>query len=203
MAGLEPPLDRIYALLRDHPDGLREYQLYRLLRAEQIAPWYTESQEYPLQDPLTLFRLHFLLFHLLYQLRDRLLAAGQGDLSIHCLAIVLYPTASPPMVIGDIGDHTPATHDPLRAYYLDLNQLHQTDAAAVRAMLDGFWRRYLGQEQQQQALQTLGLTAPAGREQIKQRYHHLARRHHPDCGGDAEQFRRIHEAAEQLLQAHL
>ncbi|MBF0158595.1 MAG: DnaJ domain-containing protein [Magnetococcales bacterium] len=184
-------LDHIHGILKNHPDGLREYELYRLLRAERIVPWYNE-QDYPLQDPLTLFRLHFLLFHLLYRLRDRLLDRGQGDLTIHCLRIALLPAG--------VTDNAPVLHDPLRSYYLDLDQLYQTGVDEVTTMLDDFWRRYRLQDQQQQALQSLGLTAPVDREAIRRRYYRLARQHHPDCGGDVEQFRRISAAAELLLQ---
>jgi hypothetical protein len=50
----------------------------------------------------------------------------------------------------------------------------------------------------QQALEQLGLQAGASREAIKRAYRHLAKRHHPDLGGDGDAFRRL-EAAYRLL----
>jgi hypothetical protein len=38
-----------------------------------------------------------------------------------------------------------------------------------------------------------------GRAQIKAQFRRLARVHHPDCGGDAENFRRIMAAYEQAI----
>ena len=44
----------------------------------------------------------------------------------------------------------------------------------------------------------LGLPRDATREQIEAAYRRLARQHHPDRGGTAEQFRRVQEAYERL-----
>ncbi|QBD82728.1 J domain-containing protein [Ktedonosporobacter rubrisoli] len=53
--------------------------------------------------------------------------------------------------------------------------------------------------QRQQALSVLGLPLNATSEQIKRRYRTLAKRHHPDRGGDPEQMRRIVAAYELLM----
>jgi DnaJ-class molecular chaperone len=45
-----------------------------------------------------------------------------------------------------------------------------------------------------QALETLELPQMVTREEIKRQYRHLAKKHHPDRGGDAETMRRIAEA---------
>jgi DnaJ domain len=42
--------------------------------------------------------------------------------------------------------------------------------------------------------EVLGLAPTATRDEIKRRYRELAKRHHPDMGGDADQFSRIAEA---------
>lgn len=44
------------------------------------------------------------------------------------------------------------------------------------------------------ALAVLGLSGPAGPDEVKQAYRRRARELHPDAGGDAEQFRRVQEA---------
>jgi len=58
--------------------------------------------------------------------------------------------------------------------------------------------------ERQRALAVLGLSANATPQQIKRRYRTLAKRHHPDRGGDRQQMQRIIEAYELLAkeQAH-
>ena len=53
--------------------------------------------------------------------------------------------------------------------------------------------------QRQQALAVLGLPMNASRQQIKRRYRALAKRHHPDRGGDQRQMQRIIAAYEFLM----
>jgi len=53
--------------------------------------------------------------------------------------------------------------------------------------------------QRQQALAVLGLPTNATIPQIKKRYRKLARRYHPDLGGDAHQMQRLTAAYEYLM----
>ena len=53
--------------------------------------------------------------------------------------------------------------------------------------------------ERQQALAVLGLPPNATRQQIKQRYRLLAKKHHPDRGGDQREMRRIIAAYELLM----
>ena len=53
--------------------------------------------------------------------------------------------------------------------------------------------------ERQQALALLGLPPNATRQQIKRRYRSLAKRYHPDRGGDQQQMRRIIAAYELLM----
>jgi DnaJ-domain-containing protein 1 len=53
--------------------------------------------------------------------------------------------------------------------------------------------------ERQQALAVLGLPANATRQQIKRRYRALAKRYHPDRGGDQRQMQRIIAAYELLM----
>ena len=50
------------------------------------------------------------------------------------------------------------------------------------------------------ALRTLGLRKGATAEEIKKAYKRLAREHHPDKGGDSNEFIKIHDAYESLSQ---
>ena len=52
--------------------------------------------------------------------------------------------------------------------------------------------------ERQQALAVLGLPSDATRQEIKRRYRELAKKYHPDRGGDQKEMRRI-IAAYQLL----
>ncbi len=53
--------------------------------------------------------------------------------------------------------------------------------------------------ERQQALRVLGLPSNATPEQIKRRYRSLAKRYHPDRGGDQRQMQRIIAAYEYLM----
>lgn len=53
--------------------------------------------------------------------------------------------------------------------------------------------------ERQQALIVLGLPANATRQQIKRRYRALAKKYHPDRGGDQKQMQRIIAAYEVLM----
>ena len=53
--------------------------------------------------------------------------------------------------------------------------------------------------ERQQALNVLGLPANATPQQIKRRYRSLAKKYHPDRGGDRQQMMRIIAAYELLM----
>jgi curved DNA-binding protein CbpA len=52
--------------------------------------------------------------------------------------------------------------------------------------------------ERQQALAVLGLPPDATHQQIKRRYRELAKKHHPDRGGDPREMQRIIAAYELL-----
>jgi DnaJ-domain-containing protein 1 len=56
--------------------------------------------------------------------------------------------------------------------------------------------------ERQRALTVLGLPPNATPKQIKKRYRTLAKRHHPDLGGDQQQMQRIVAAYEFLMKEH-
>jgi curved DNA-binding protein CbpA len=64
----------------------------------------------------------------------------------------------------------------------------QSSANPARAILE-----------RQQALAVLGLPPNATSQQIKRRYRALAKRHHPDRGGDPRQMQRIIAAYDFLM----
>lgn len=189
--------DAFVNLLRDilslHPAGLSEYDLLQRLRQDTAG----EATGIELgtgrcDDSHNLFRTHFLLFHHLYRLREQLVGERTGDLDIHTLCIRwLPPRAGDGQQLGQA--------DPLRAYYLDLNNLVNTTREDVDQMLGRFWSRFSRDDRRHEALATLDLPADADEESIRQQYRRLAMRHHPDRGGDAGQLQAINAAMAILL----
>ena len=71
---------------------------------------------------------------------------------------------------------------------LGMRSMWESRANPARLMLE-----------RQQALSVLGLPPNATPQQIKRRYRALAKRYHPDRGGDHRQMRRIIAAYELLM----
>ncbi len=181
-------LNELFSILSGFPGGIQEYDLLGILQEKTIPVFKDFSLEYPLQ----LFRWHFLIFHLLYSLRDLLRQERTGDLAIHCLHIALLPYISNETTLPDFPDS-------LREYYLDLNQIYQVDKDAVSEMIQQFWARYGKFSKRPEALRVLGLSDSATPGAIKIRFRELVLVHHPDKGGDREIFEKISEAASILL----
>lgn len=181
-------LDRLYQIIAENPTGIKEYELYQQLKKAKIQPFTAGN----LADELVLYRTHFLLFHLLYSLQDRLRKAAGEDLEIHCLRICLKPWHPTPESI-------PAKVDPLRSYYMEVERLETVHRSEVQGMLADFWRQFKAEDGRSDALLELGLQDPVAEQEIKRQFRKLAKQHHPDRGGDPAQFRRITAAVETLL----
>jgi len=169
------------------PAGLSEFELIQHLDQEYGSLFPKPN----LGDPLLLFQHHFILMHVLYQLQEQWWQANHCLLDIGALRIAIRP-------IGEGATQQLTSTASLRDYYLDGNNLTRETSASVQHLLDGFWKRLLGEEHRPQALAELGLDETADRNTIRTRYRQLANEHHPDKGGDPERFRRIREAYEQL-----
>lgn len=175
------------ALLREilalHPEGLSEYELLSQLRGDSRSGFAPGRSE----DPQDLFRTHFLLFHLLYRLRDELRREQTGDLEIHTLKIRWHTHIDgDPQALG--------RPDPLAVYYLDLDNLKATTRADIERMLGQFWARFARFDRRGAALAVLELPEDADADSILRQYRRLAMRHHPDRGGDAARLQAINAA---------
>ncbi|SCZ50052.1 DNA-J related domain-containing protein [Thiohalomonas denitrificans] len=168
--------------LHRNPSGLGEFELISRLRK---AGWPEFERTYP-TDFLGLFKRHFLLFHILFRLRDRYRQEQVGELAIGALRIVLEPYCS--------GTEAIATSDPLREYYLDFSQLTSTSEKEVLVLLDGFRGRLDADGEKGSALALMGLSEPVEYAAIKHRYRQLAMRHHPDRGGDQVRLQDLNHA---------
>ncbi len=73
----------------------------------------------------------------------------------------------------------------------------------LRTSIRAFWQSDVNPARavllRQQALAVLGLPPTATPQQIKRRYRALAKRHHPDLGGDPQQMQRIIAAYDFLV----
>ena len=181
------PTQRIEALVLEllaaHPAGLSEYELFKGLDRKGLEGF----ADPVFHDPLALFRSHFLLFHVLYRLADRLVREDSGRLAISPLCVRLHPGRAATTGAVD-------RPDPLRSYYLDLENLSATDAAQVNAMLGRFWARLDEPSQRAEALAVLGLEEPVDEPTIRRRYRRLVMEHHPDRGGDKERLQALNAA---------
>ena len=159
-----------------------EYGLIEALRATDNKA----IPKAPLIEPLILFRTHFVLFHTLYKLRERLWREQRGHLQINPLNISLQPYRP--------GNTGVATYDPLRDYYSDLSRLETTSVEDIKELLGKFWSKFHASEQRQEALSVLALRDPVDFPTIKRQYRRLAMRHHPDRGGSRERLQEINAA---------
>ncbi|KEA65150.1 DnaJ-related protein [Marinobacterium lacunae] len=185
-----PLLAPIARLLHQHPGGLSEYALMKQLEFDGLAL----DDEPDVTSELLLFRKHFLIMNALYRLEPVLYEEG-FELSISALHIQIHPLE--PLIASE--QQALAKSNPLREYYLDWREFEKSSSQYVRQLLNGFWRRYCGDSRIEQAWQTLGIAPGTEPEAVRRAYRRLAARHHPDRGGDVEQFRRVREAYELLM----
>lgn len=183
----EPVLRRI--LLR-HPQGISEFELIKELKKNDVI----DSGLLPgkSHNDFELFSAHFMLFHLLYLLRNIYLKKRKYVLSIHCLCIQLLPYSNS----NSLGVEP---RDKMADYYLDLSKLKNTGPDDVSKLLSQFWKQYAGYQHKEEFYNVLGLKAGADRQLIRKTYRELVKKHHPDHGGDTDRFIAIREAAKMLL----
>lgn len=176
-------------------DGMSEFDIITLLKNEP----YCLLSANALSDSLLLFQTHFVLFHALYQLRNKWRSQAIGELEISATNIQLHAV-----------DHKGDTHssidtkDPLADYYLDWQNLANTDEAGVEEMLSNFWLKMAGYDAFQSidekaviAAKTtleLPLNSNISLEQLKQQYRKMQHYHHPDKGGNVEHSQQIVQA---------
>lgn len=184
----------LLSVLKQHPKGMSEHALLLWLKEKNHIQ--LEPDEF--HDMMKLFRVHFLLFHRLYQLQDELHASKQGSLSIHSLRIHYLPYYA--------CEDALILNDPLRVYYLDLNNLKDTNEVDLEEMLAKFWTslghldaQAHGYQKRQDALKLLDLDTSATDKEIKHAWRRLAMQHHPDRGGDEEQIKALNQAVSVLL----
>jgi len=183
-------------------DVIKEYDLMKHLVTQGF------TQFTPSLDPLALFRGHFLLFHLLYRLQEKWQNEAKGLLCIHTLEICLQPNRK--SLENTAFALTEA--DEIKRYYLDYNTFLTTQAQDVVNLIEQFWQSFGSQPSQSlrysdaeitEAKQCLKISTPldvqTGSQVVMKQFRKLSQTHHPDKGGDAEDFHAICHAKEVLL----
>lgn len=177
------------------PTGLSELALIRALQSDRwalIGP-------VAFHEPDRLYPVHFLLFHVLYRLRDQIGESGESlQISPGCLRI----SSSVPIPLAS---SLPGSPDALRAFYLDLSQYFMSEAT-IRDMMDRFWSGAAARKPDTpsavNAGKVLGLDPlPVEFSTVKQRFRKLVMRAHPDRGGDTGEVQKLNQAFS-LLKAH-
>jgi hypothetical protein len=173
-------------------------------------------------DPLTLYQRHFLLFHLLYRLKDRFYPRGK-HLHVHFMRTFLtdYPPAGRCRFYhphdgrfcgettgGDdycrfhrekVGDDALALLS-ARHFYLDPSNFYAMDAETIEAFMNGTWEILAHCDDYRNSFAALDLPMSADIPMVKKRFRRLAKRHHPDRGGGSpDRFHDINRAYQVLM----
>ncbi|MDO3722531.1 DNA-J related domain-containing protein [Marinobacter sp. chi1] len=173
--------------LRLAPDGMSELHL---LKALQNPPWELFGS-IQFSEPEKLYPVHFLLFHVLFRLRDQL-ADSDMSLSISALNISL---SAQPMVSGD---GLPDATDKLREFYLDLSH-YQLGDSVIQQMMDDFLAGRTGRKPAEGDLKHASAVLnfegiPTSFSEVKHRFRRAVMQAHPDRGGDTGEIQRLNEA---------
>lgn len=177
-------------ILHANNTGISEYELITQLAGYPELDRLLDRQN---GDTLALFRIHFLVCHVLYLLMQEWYRAKTACLEISPLKIQRHPYSTGQAEITSI--------DKVRDYYLDLTHLTETDAQTVDELLAAFWIGMNRYENRDEALEVLGLTDPVDNDTIRKTYRGLVMQHHPDRGGDKEIIQQLNDAAHLLLKA--
>jgi hypothetical protein len=184
---IEQLMVAVEQILRAEPAGLSELALIKRLQRE---PWSLVG-EVTFHDPAALYPVHFLVFHVLYRLRDQL--AGES-LALHISPLVIRLERS--NIVA--GSGMPDGEDKLRTFYLDLSgyELPEED---ILQMVDDFWAGRSGSapdsRELEEASTTLGFTQmPDSFPEIKQQFRRAVMKEHPDRGGDTERIQALNQA---------
>lgn len=186
------PLQALLSLYLADGHCCSEYDVLRWLQQPEQGLFSPTE----LQQTQSMFQAHFLLMHCLYTLRQQWANERSALLDISALHIQKHPWPAPS------DNRQPDQHDPLAAYYLDLQHL-QTSGDDIEQLLRNFWQRLLQPADEAADLATLELQPPTDAGEIRLQYKKLAMRHHPDRGGQPERFRDIQSAYQRLRQRYL
>jgi len=174
--------------------GISEFEIITRLK----NPPFEIFSDDALRDSLVLFQSHFVLFHSLYLLKQQWREQEVGELEILATCIKLHPLKQ-----KHAGQNI-EEHDNIAAYYLNWQNLLQTEQKDVNDLLDSFWQKMSRSNanmavsdealQQARAQLALPLEGKLSADQLKLQYRKLQHEHHPDKGGDIAHSQAIQKA---------
>lgn len=170
-------------------------------------------------DPLTLYQRHFLLFHLLYQMKDLFHQEGRY-MFVHFMRTFLTDYPPPGRCrfyyplngqfcgkFANDGDYCRFHRDKVgddalailsdRYFYLDKTNFYALDADTIKAFITGTWEILNNYDDYQRSFKILNLPLSSDMSMVKKRFRCLAKQHHPDSG-DGGRFHEINRAYQVL-----
>ena len=185
---LTPLLNELDKFLDCFPCS-NEHQIIKHLQDNEIKPF----DCFLLSNPKDLFSAHFLCMHALYHLKKQYQHSQKFKLiieSVRIERITLHKTNR----AKEVSLKELEVANSLESYYLNPRHYFETQEDEINDMLKSFWQKYLAQDNKKEALKTLNLPANADAAMVKAKYLRLAQKYHPDKGGCAEKFNKIHQA---------
>lgn len=170
--------------LSESGGSVKEHQLLSLI--EEKHPEFFSS----LGGSPSLFKQHFFLFNQLYRLNNQLIKHNL-HLIISALEIRLCPVGYSGTEIGQV--------DALKDFYLDESNLDLSDDE-LNKMMCLFWKKYMALDKKAEAIKTLELdnVQNLNRKKLKKKFNQLAKKYHPDKGGDETEFIKVKTAYDDL-----
>ena len=185
---LAPILDELELYFTSAPLS-NEHEIIKHLQVNNVTPF----NSFSLSNTQDLFSAHFLCMHALYHLNKQYQNDNKFKLIIKSVSIQRIEL-NDARSRADTLQHVVEIIDPLESYYLNPKHYVETNEDEINDLLKSFWQKYIAQDNKKEALDTLALPMDADIKMIKAQYLRLAQKHHPDKGGDAEVFAKIHYA---------
>jgi|GEM_PF-820152 len=175
----------IQAVMLASAKRVNEFELLKSLLSLQLLPDPgTESRDY------NLFLRHFMLRHLIYQLRLHWLGKRFATMAVDAFGFE--------RAVYAYGEYGLRVFDRLQNFYLAQENIFQFSPDQMQTMLGDFWSFMEHREKRRGALAVLGLEDPVSPAAIRSRYRVLVMRHHPDRGGENHILQSINHAYTQL-----
>jgi hypothetical protein len=170
--------------IKAQENSVTEYQLLKVI--EQEFPDFLRNN----QESLSLYKKHFKLFNVLYQIDQQLAQTGRR-LKLSPLKIELLDS--------ELGKSELSEPDKLREFYLDSENLYLSEQE-IDKMLSEFWAKYGASLDVSDDLKLMGIDQQTDitRAVIKRKFTQLAFKLHPDQGGETTQFRKLQSAYQRL-----
>ncbi len=175
------------------------------------------------EDPLVLFQNHFVLFHLLYKFQEEYYTQNKY-LHVHFMRTFLtdYPDEGNcrfydehrgafcgqkctdrknycSFHLAKIGSSN-IEFQSSKYFYLDRNNYYKFNRETASELLNGAWEVISDYDNYKKSFEVLGLAESSSLDLIKKRYKYLAKKYHPDHGGENEKaFTEINNAYRYLM----